>query len=142
MDEFASKIEALEHRWMRAWSSGHRAELKALTSRDFIFLLGGTRATILDRASWLEAAGTRLRCENYRFGSVYARRHGPLAIFAAPVELEATFDRRPVKGQMFVTDVWKRTKVKRRWLLLERVLSRAEGEDELAAAVRAMQLWR
>ena len=142
MDEFASRIEALEHRWMRAWAGGHRDELKTLTSRDFIFLHGGTRPAILDRASWLEAAGSRMRCDAYRFGSVYVRRHGTLAVFCAPVELDAKFDRTSFKGSAFVTDLWKRTKIKRRWQLIERVLTRAEGTEELAIATRSMQLWR
>ena len=56
MDEFASKIEALEHLWMRSWAQRDRNQMKKLAARDFIFLLGSTKPAILDRASWLEAA--------------------------------------------------------------------------------------
>lgn len=76
MDEFASRIEALEHRWMRAWMQRDRNQLKAMTARDFIFLLGSESAAILDRPSWLEAATTRFSCQSYRFDHVYARNTG------------------------------------------------------------------
>ena len=59
MSTFESTIEALEHQWMRAWMQRDRKAMKALASRDFIFLLGGVRAVILDRPSWLEAATGR-----------------------------------------------------------------------------------
>ena len=142
MDDFAAKIEALEHRWMRAWTNGDEKEMKGLASRDFIFLFASTEPKILDRTSWLDAAPKRLRCKSYRFGNVYVRRHGAVAIFAAPVELDATVDNKPLFGRAFVTDVWKRSKVRRRWQLLERVLATADADADAASAVRSMQLWR
>ena len=86
MDQFAAKIETLEHQWMRAWMQRDRKQMKALASRDFIFLLGSTKAAILDRPSWLEAATTRFKCESYRFGEVYVREHGGRAV-AADIDL-------------------------------------------------------
>ena len=142
MDDFASKVEALEHRWMRAWVNGDKTEMKGLASRDFIFLFASIGPTILDRASWLDAAPKRLRCQSYQFGSVYIRRHGGFAFFAAPVMLEATLDDKPLFKDAFVTDVWKRSKVRRRWHLVERVLSPANADAQLPGAVRSMQLWR
>ena len=142
MNDDASKIEALEHRWMRAWVNGDKKEMKALASRDFIFLFGSTRPTILDRTSWLDAAPERLRCDSYRFGNVYVRRHGALAIFAAPVTLEATLDGKPLFSGAFMTDVWKRSKLRRRWALVERVLAPADADADLTRAVHSMQRWR
>ncbi|MCA1661751.1 MAG: nuclear transport factor 2 family protein [Novosphingobium sp.] len=142
MNEHAARIEALELRWMRAWVNGDKKEMKALTSRDFIFLLGSTRPTILDRTSWLDAAPERLRCDSYRFGNIYVRRHGALAIFAAPVELEATLDDKPLFAGAFMTDLWKRSKLRRRWTLVERVLAPADADAGLTGAVRSMQRWR
>ena len=55
MDQFASKIETLEHHWMRGWMQRDRAAMKAVTARDFIFMLGSAKGVILDRASWLDA---------------------------------------------------------------------------------------
>ena len=142
MDDFASKIEALEHRWMRAWVNGDKTEMKGLASRDFIFLFASTAPKILDRASWLDAAPQRLRCQSYRFGNVYIRRHGRYAVFAAPVTLDATLDAKPLFADAFVTDVWQRSNVRRRWQLVERVLSPANADADLPGAVRSMQLWR
>ena len=89
MNEFASKIEALELRWMRAWVNGDKAEMKTLATRDFISLFAGATPTILDRASWLDVAPRRLCCESFRIGDGYVRRHGAFAVFAAPIELKA-----------------------------------------------------
>ena len=142
MDSFAARIETLEHQWMRAWMQRDRKAMKALASRDFIFLLGGVRAVILDRPSWLEAATGRLRCEGYRFGEVYVRRHGATAVFACRVELEAKLGARDWSGPVWLTDVWQRTKMRRNWRLVERVLSRPDADEEAPAAIRELHLWR
>ena len=142
MANFESTIEALEHQWMRAWIQRDRKAMKSLASRDFIFLLGSDNAAILDRASWLEAAGTRLLCESYRFGSVYVRRHGSIAVFATAMTIEAQIDGEPLSGTVWVVDLWRKTGVRRRWNLLERTVSRPDTEAKLPAAIRAMQLWR
>lgn len=142
MDDFASRIEALEHRWMRAWMQRDRNQMKALASRDFIFLLGSTNAAILDRTSWLEASTTRLRCKSYRFGEVYVRRHGPIAVFATQMTLEASMGEHDWSGQTWLTDLWRRSAVRRKWRLLERTISRPDPDEELPRAIRSMQLWR
>lgn len=142
MDQFTARIETLEHQWMRAWMQRDRNAMKALASRDFIFLLGATKPALLDRASWLEAATTRFRCTAYRFGEVYVRRHGGTAVFAAPLTIEASIGSDEWTGAAWVTDLWRRSAVKRKWRLVERVLARADGEQAFPPAIRAMQLWR
>lgn len=142
MGPFAAKIETLEHQWMRAWIQRDRKQMKALASRDFIFLLGSTKAAILDRPSWLEAATTRFRCESYRFGEVYVRQHGATAVFACQATLEAKMGAREWSGPVWITDLWQRTRIRRNWRLVERVVSRPDTDAEMPAAVREMQLWR
>lgn len=142
MANFESTIEALEHQWMRAWIARDRKTMKSLAARDFIFLLGSENAAILDRASWLEAAGTRLPCASYRFGSVYIRRHGTVATFASLVTLEARIDGMDWSGAMWVVDLWKRKGIRQRWKLVERTMARPDADSQLPGAVRAMQLWR
>ena len=66
-------IETVENRWMRAWVAGDSKDLKALTARDFVMLVGSKPAMILDRRSWLDAAGKRWVCNSFRLGDVYAR---------------------------------------------------------------------
>lgn len=142
MDQFAARIETLEHQWMRAWMQRDRNQMKALASRDFIFLLGSTKAAILDRASWLEAATTRFRCSSYRFGEVYVRRHGGVAVFAAQLTLEASMGHDEWSGPTWVTDLWQRSAMRRKWRLVERVISRPDTDEKMPAAIRSMQLWR
>ena len=142
MDHFAAKIETLEHRWMRAWMERDRNTMKALASRDFIYLLGSSKPVLLDRASWLEAATTRFRCSGYSFGQVYVRKHGSSAVFAAPLTIEARMGGEDWSGTMWVTDLWSRSSVRRKWRLLERVIARPETEPDMPAAIKSMQLWR
>lgn len=142
MSTFESTLEALEHQWMRAWVQRDRKTMKALAARDFIFLLGSEHAAILDRASWLEAAGTRLLCESYRFGNVYVRRHGGIGVFATDLTIKASIDGQPWAGTTWIVDLWKKTRVRRRWHLLERTISRPDPDADLPAAIRSMQLWR
>ena len=142
MANFESTIEALEHQWMRAWIQRDRKTMKTLAARDFIFLLGSDHAAILDRPSWLEAAGTRLLCESYRFGTVYVRRHGNIGVFATAMTIEARVDGEPWSGTAWIVDLWKKGGVRRRWNLLERTVSRPDTDANLPAAIRAMQLWR
>lgn len=142
MDQFAARIETLEHQWMRSWMQRERNAMKALASRDFIFLLGSTKPAILDRASWLEAATSRFRCSSYRFGEIYVRRHGAVAVFAAHLTLEAVMGNDDWSGAAWVTDLWARSAVRRKWRLVERVLSRPDTDPDMPAAIRSMQLWR
>jgi hypothetical protein len=142
MDQFAAKIETLEHHWMRAWMQRDRKQMKALASRDFIFLLGSTKAAILDRPSWLEAATTRFKCESYRFGEVYVRRHGATAVFACQATLEARMGVQEWSGPVWITDLWQRSRLRRNWLIVERVISRPDDDADMSAAIRDMQLWR
>ncbi|WP_120715678.1 nuclear transport factor 2 family protein [Tsuneonella amylolytica] len=142
MDDFASRIEALEHRWMRAWIARNRGDMKELAARDMIVLFGADTPAILDRVSWLDATESRLRCGSYRFGAVYVRRHGKFAVFSAPVELDVSIDREPIMTRAMVTTVWRRTAVRRRWQAIERVIAGLADHADLPGAVRSMQLWR
>lgn len=142
MDQFAAKIETLEHQWMRAWMQRDRKQMKALASREFIFLLGSTKAAILDRPSWLEAATTRFKCESYRFGEVYVRKHGGCAVFACQATLEAKMGARDWSGPVWITDLWQRSGIRRNWRIVERVISRPDTDADMPAAIRDMQLWR
>ena len=135
-------IETLEHRWMRAWVGGDTRALKALTSGNFRMVLASKPCVILDAPSWLEAASTRFLCSGYRFGDIYARDLGPVAVFATQLTMQATMDGHDWSGQRWVTDVWRKTKVRRRWRMVERVLSRPEEDADVPAAIRSLQLWR
>lgn len=135
-------IETMENRWMRAWVQRDVKELKALTSRNFILLMGSKPPVILDSRSWLDAAPSRWLCTSYRFGDIYVQDVGGLALFASQLELKATIDGVDRSGRYWVTDLWRKGKVRRSWRMVERVLSRAEEDPKAAAAIRSMQLWR
>ncbi|MEO7751287.1 MAG: DUF4440 domain-containing protein [Sphingomicrobium sp.] len=142
MADRSSEIETMEHRFMRAWINGDAKTLKALTARDFVLMIGSKPPVMLDYSSWIEAAGKRWSCSAYRFGSVYVRSHAGLAIFAAEAEFESRIDGLDWSGSVWITDVWRRSKMRRRWRLVERQVSRPESEAKLPGAIRALQLWR
>lgn len=127
---------------MRAWIGRDARELKALTSTNFRMVIGSRPSVILDARSWLDAATTRYRCTAYRFGDMYARDLGSVAVFATQLDLDATIDGHDFSGQMWVTDLWRKTRVRRKWKLIERVLSRPLEDPRISAAVRSLQLWR
>jgi ketosteroid isomerase-like protein len=142
MADLTPLIETMEHRWMRAWVAGDHKQLKALTSRDFTLLLGGRPAAILDRLSWLEAATSRYLCTSYRFGDVHVRDLGGVAVFASQLEIKATMDGRDWSGQLWVTDLWRKGRVRRSWRLAERIISRPDESKDVVAGIRSLQLWR
>ena len=135
-------IETMENRWMRAWMKADTRELKALTSRNFRLVVGSKPAMILDFKSWVEAAGKRYRCKSYRFGDVYAREIGGVAVFATQLELSATMDGEDWSGQFWVTDIWRKGRVRRKWRMVERIVSQPDQREDVPAAVRSLQLWR
>lgn len=127
---------------MRAWVARDRRVLKALTSSNFRLVVSSRPPVILDARSWLEAAATRYLCQAYRFGEIYARDLGPVAVFATRIDLQATMDGEDWSGEVWTTDIWKRTKLRRNWRMLERVISRPEEGPQVPPAVRSLQLWR
>ncbi len=142
MADLTPVIETMEHRWMRAWVARDAKELKALTARNFMLLVGSKPAMLLDHRSWIEAGTQRWLCTSYRFGDIYVRDLGAFALFASQLELKATMDGRDWSGQHWITDLWRKGRVRRGWRLVERVISRPDERSDLPAAVRAMQLWR
>lgn len=135
-------IETMEHRWMRAWVGRDMKALKAITAKDFILLTGSKPPAILDRPSWIEAAAKRWDCSSYRFGDIYVREVGGLAVFAAPLELRATMDGRDWSGDFWVSDLWRKGRVRRGWKLAQRIVARADDNAELPKAIRVLQLWK
>jgi ketosteroid isomerase-like protein len=141
MADILPVIETLENRWMRAWVQRDLKTLKALTARDFILLAGSKPPAILDQRSWLEAVKERCRCSSFRFGDLYARRIGGVALFACRMEIEARMDGRDWSGPLWVTDLWRKKKIGG-WRMTERVISRPDENLDLPAAIRSLQLWK
>ena len=142
MADLTPVIETMEHRWMRAWVGRDVKAMKAITAKDFILLTGSKPPAILDRPSWIEAAAERWDCSSYRFGDIYVREVGGIALFTAPVELKATMDGRDWSGHFWVSDLWRKGRVRQGWKLGQRIVTRADDNAELPKAIRALQLWK
>ena len=142
MADLTPIIETAENRWMRAWVQRDAKTLRAATARSFILLFGSKPPVILDNKSFVDAATTRWLISSYRFGDIYVREVGGLALFASQLEVKATMDGVDWSGRYWVTDLWRKTKLRRKWQLVERVLSRPEDNKDVPAAIRSLQLWR
>jgi ketosteroid isomerase-like protein len=142
MADLTPVIETMENRWMRAWVQRDARALRGLTARDFILLTGSKPPAILDNRSWVEAATTRWLCTSYRFGDIYVREVGGLALFGSQLELKASLDGEDWSGTYWVTDLWRKGRVRRRWRIVQRVMSRVDERAQVAAAIRSLQLWR
>lgn len=142
MADILPVIETLENRWMRAWIDRDARTLKSLTARNFRMVMGSKPSVILDANSWLDAAVSRYRCRKYRFGDMYARNLGSVAVFATQLDLEVSIDDHDFSGQVWVTDLWRKSTVRRNWRMVERIVSRPEDKPKISAAVRSLQLWR
>jgi ketosteroid isomerase-like protein len=141
MADLSPTIETLENRWMRAWVGRDLKDLKSLTGRDFILLMGSKPAVILDRHSFLDAAKERWRCSSFRFGDIQVRRVGSCALFASQIEVKGSIDGHDWSGRMWVTDLWRKRRIGG-WKMAERILSRPEDRAEVPAAIKSMQLWK
>ena len=142
MADVTPEIETMENRYMRAWAQRDLAVLKSLTGGNFQLLVGSKPAVMLDRPSWLEAATKRILCSAYRFGDIYVRDLGRQAIFASQLEMKVTLDGKDWSGRFWVTDLWRKGRIRRRWRLVERVLSRLDDDPEIPSVIRSMQLWK
>ena len=142
MADLLPVIETMENRWMRAWVQRDGKDLKALTASNFMLLMGSKPPVILDAKSWLEAATTRYICKSYRFGDIYVRDIGGYALFASQMELKATMDGHDWSGLFWVTDLWTKSRVRRSWRMVERVISRPEDKKDVPAGIKSLQLWR
>jgi hypothetical protein len=60
----------------------------------------------------------------------------------ARVVIKATMDGRDWSGTLFVTDIWRRGRVRRGWKLAQRILSTPDERSELAKAIKSLQLWK
>lgn len=127
---------------MRAWIGRDSRTLKAMTSGKFRMVIGSKPCVILDGRSWLEAANGRFRCTSYRFHDLYVHDLGAIAVFATQMDVEASIDDHDWSGPVWITDVWRKSPVRRKWRIVERMISRLEGGKEIPAAMKALQLWR
>ena len=142
MADLTPEIETQENRWMRAWVQRDARGLKSVTASDFILLAGTRPPVILDAKSWIDAATTRWLCSSYRFGDIYVRRVGSIALFASQLELKATMDGEDWSGTYWVTDLWRKGRIRRGWRMAQRVVSRIDDEPKRSAGVRSLQLWK
>ena len=135
-------VEGLENRWMRAWVAGDAKTLKSLTSSKFRLVVASKPSVLLDSRSWLDAATSRFRCSSFRYGDIYSRSLGATVVFGTRMQILASLDGEDWSGQLWVTDLWQKSPVRRRWVMAERHLSRPEESPQVPRLIQSLQLWR
>ncbi|WP_291137094.1 hypothetical protein [Erythrobacter sp.] len=70
------------------------------------------------------------------------RSHGGGVWFTAHAEMEIAVGRDTWSGGFLLTDLWRKSGLRRRWKLAERSLAPVEANEALSHAIRALQLWR
>jgi len=63
-------------------------------------------------------------------------------LFSAALDLKATMDGRDWSEKLWVTDLWRKGRVRRGWKLAQRVVSRPHDDPQLRTAIKALQLWK
>jgi len=139
--DITSELESLENRLMRAWGAGDRASVKANVASDCVMMFGTAPPVLPARASFIAASEKGLVLRGYRLREMMARTHGRLAWFTGHVELDLELGRHSWKGGFLLTDLFRKTAIKRRWKLAERSLAPVEPDEVLSGALRKLQLW-
>lgn len=141
MADPTAEIEALTLGTMRAWVAGDAKALKKLLARDFMMLVGSTPPQLLDRPSFLAAAGQGFACTRFTTREVIGRSHGKTAWLSAGAELDLALGPKTWRGGFLLSDLWRKGAIGG-WKLAERSLARMDGDETLAPAISRLQLWK
>lgn len=142
MAELEPVFEVLETRILRAWMNRDTRELKSLIASDCLFMFGTTPPALLDRPSLLAGIESGLRCNGFQFKEMTARQYGKAVWFSGHVELQLSVTGQDWSGAFMLTDLWRKTGLKRNWKLAERSLAPLKGDGQMSGAIRSLQLWR
>ena len=123
-------------RWMRAWIIWRFQALKALTARNFRMVMAAEAKRDPRRKSWVEAATTRYLVLVLPLRRHLRARHWRDDDLRDPARIEATMDGHDWSGEYWITDLWRKSRVRRNWRMVERVVSRPEEKPDAAAAIR------
>ena len=102
-------------------------------------VVGTKPSVLLDAKSWLDAANSSFLCHSFRFGDIYARDLGPVTVFATQLDLKASIDGHDWSGRVWVTAVWRKSGVRRKWRLVERIFSRPAFIEALTPSEKVMR---
>ncbi|MEE4154325.1 MAG: nuclear transport factor 2 family protein [Erythrobacter sp.] len=142
MADLDAEFDLRSNRLMAAWLHRDAAELKACMARDCLFLFGSTPPVMLDRPSFIAAIERDLVCRGFRFRERSALPHGGCVWFTGHLELEWSVAGTDWSGHFLLTDLWRKSGLRRRWQLAERTMAPLMGDAGFAGAIRALQLWR
>ena len=65
-----------------------------------------------------------------------------MTVFATQLTVEATMDGHDWSESYWVTDLWRKSRVRRNWRMVERIVSRPDDKPDVAGGDPLAQLWR
>lgn len=137
-----AEIEALALGAMRAWVAGSPKDMKKLTTRDFMMLIGSTPPQLLDRPSFLAAMDRGFACTRFAFREVIARRHRDAGWFVAGADLDLKLGNRAWTGAFLVSALFRKSMWSNKMLLADLSLARLDADTAIAPAISQLQLWK
>ena len=66
----------------------------------------------------------------------------PIFGYQHRMTLDANMGDHEWSGETWLMDLWQKSKVRRKWRIVERTLSRPDTDEKMPDAIRSMQLWR
>ena len=134
-------IEALSLRFMQSWMHRDASAIKSMAARDLMMMIGSNPPELLDRPSFVAAVERDFRCNRFRMGEAFIRRHGRTAWYVAGADLELQLGAHDWPGRFMITDMWQKQRFGG-WKLVERSLAPTAADDRFADNVRKLQQWR
>ncbi len=140
MAEADALIEPGQLRFMQSWMHGDASAIRKLASREFMMMVGTEPPELLDRPSFTAAIERGFRCNGFKLGQSYVRRHGRCAWYVAGADLDLELDRKAWSGRFLVTALWRKFRLGG-WKTVECGIAPLADDSALTARIRQLQLW-
>lgn len=121
---------------MNAWIANDRATLETILAPEFALVVSAKPDARVDRAAWLQTAGTDYTCESFRYDGMQVRDFGDVVIVSSLATQRAMAFGHDRSGTFFLTDVW-RMNDRGEWQVIARYSSYPEPATVSASALNA-----
>lgn len=140
MAEIDPLIETNTLHFLQSWMHRDAAAIRKLASREFMMMIGTEPPELLDRPSFAAAIQRGFRCNGFKLGQSYVRRHGRCAWYVAGANLDLELERQQWAGRFLVTGLWRKFRFGG-WKAVECGIAPLDSDTALTERVRQLQLW-
>lgn len=140
MADFDGQIESAQLRFLQSWMHRDAGAIRKIASREFMMMIGTEPPELLDRPSFTAALARGFRCNGFKLGQSYVRRHGRCAWYVAGVDLELELDRKQWSGRFLLTGMWRKFRWGG-WKAVECGIAPLHADTAITDRIRDLQLW-